>query len=314
MSRQILSGLLYINDYYYEKIDVRVRDYPLMQSPIDMTVILLTYVFFSVCAGPRLMANRKPFHLNSAMVIYNLSMVLFNAYIVYEFLMSGWATTFTWRCDLIDTSSTPEAFRRVRVAWMFYISKYIELLDTVFFVLRKKQSQITFLHVFHHSVMPWSWWWGVTLTPAGGMGTFHPMVNSAVHVIMYFYYGLSAAGPRFQKYLWWKKYMTAIQLIQFILVSIHITQYYFMERCDYQFPLWIHLIWMYGVFFFILFSHFWVQAYMKGKRLPASHSPKAMNGLTEDAVAVVANGNHIGNGHVPHQTNGTIFMGKVKEI
>lgn len=48
---------------------------------------------------------------------------------------------------------------------------------------------------------------------AGGMGSFHAMVNSVVHVIMYFYYGLSAAGPRFQKYLWWKKYMTAIQLV-----------------------------------------------------------------------------------------------------
>lgn len=45
------------------------------------------------------------------------------------------------------------------------------------------------------------------------MGSFHAMVNAGVHVIMYFYYGLSAAGPRFQKYLWWKKYMTAIQLV-----------------------------------------------------------------------------------------------------
>ena len=44
------------------------------------------------------------------------------------------------------------------------------------------------------------------------MGSFHAMVNSVVHVIMYFYYGLSASGPRFQKFLWWKKYMTAIQL------------------------------------------------------------------------------------------------------
>lgn len=47
----------------------------------------------------------------------------------------------------------------------------------------------------------------------GGMGSFHALVNACVHVIMYFYYGLSAAGPRFQKYLWWKKYMTAIQLV-----------------------------------------------------------------------------------------------------
>lgn len=34
-----------------------------------------------------------------------------------------------------------------------------------FFVLRKKHSQVTFLHIFHHSVLPWSWWWGITLTP-----------------------------------------------------------------------------------------------------------------------------------------------------
>lgn len=47
----------------------------------------------------------------------------------------------------------------------------------------------------------------------GGMGSFHALVNANVHVIMYFYYGLSAAGPRFQKYLWWKKHMTAIQLV-----------------------------------------------------------------------------------------------------
>lgn len=48
------------------------------------------------------------------------------------------------------------------------------------------------------------------------MGSFHAMVNSTVHVIMYTYYALSAAGPRFQKYLWWKKYMTAIQLVRWI--------------------------------------------------------------------------------------------------
>lgn len=55
-----------------------------MQGPVQMTSILLAYVFFSVYVGPRLMANRKPFRLNTAMIVYNLSMVLLNAYIVYE--------------------------------------------------------------------------------------------------------------------------------------------------------------------------------------------------------------------------------------
>lgn len=64
--------------------DARVRDYPLMQSPVEMTFILLAYVVLAVSVGPRVMANRKPFGLNSAMIVYNLSMVLLNGYIVYE--------------------------------------------------------------------------------------------------------------------------------------------------------------------------------------------------------------------------------------
>ncbi|KAM4642260.1 very long chain fatty acid elongase 1 [Discoglossus pictus] len=255
--------------------DPRIKDYPLMASPFLPGAILLFYVYFVLSLGPRLMANRKPFDLKPLMVVYNFSLVLFSAYIVYEFLMSGWLTGYTWRCDPVDESDSPMALRMVRVAWMFLFSKFIELLDTVFFILRKKNSQITFLHIFHHSALPCSWWWGVKFGP-GGMGSFHAMVNSMVHVIMYFYYGLSAAGPRFQKYLWWKKHMTAIQLVQFVLVSIHISQYYFMPSCGYQFPIFIHLIWIYGTVFFALFSNFWYQAYTKGKRLPKDAS--ATNG------------------------------------
>ncbi|XP_074507373.1 elongation of very long chain fatty acids protein 1a [Sebastes fasciatus] len=303
---------------FYKFVDVRtddrIKDYILMQSPILMTTILVAYVFFSKYVGPQVMANRKPLRLNKTMIVYNFTMVSFNGYIVYEFLLSGWGTTYTWRCDLVDTSSSPETFRMIRACWLFYISKYFELLDTVFFVLRKKQSQITFLHVFHHSFMPWSWWWGITLTPAGGMGCFHAMVNSAVHVIMYFYYLLSAAGPRFQKFLWWKKYMTAIQLTQFVLVSAHISQYYFMEKCDYQVPMWIHLIWMHGVCFIVLFSNFWIQAYIKGKHLPAAEDKPKQNGSTSEPIAVVANGKHLENGNGHQHTNGKILFGKVKEI
>lgn len=85
------TGFVYFDVVYVFSVpDVRVRDYPLMESPVEMTSILLAYVFFSVYVGPRLMANRKPFRLNTAMIIYNLSMVLFNAYIVYEVDKSPW--------------------------------------------------------------------------------------------------------------------------------------------------------------------------------------------------------------------------------
>lgn len=42
---------------------------------------------------------------------------------------------------------------------------------------------------------------------------FGATINSSIHVLMYGYYGLAALGPQMQKYLWWKKYLTIIQMV-----------------------------------------------------------------------------------------------------
>ena len=39
------------------------------------------------------------------------------------------------------------------------------------------------------------------------------ILNSFIHVLMYTYYGLAGLGPHMQKYLWWKRYLTRIQLV-----------------------------------------------------------------------------------------------------
>ena len=94
------------------------------------------------------------------------------------------------------------------------------------------------------------------------------------------------------------------------MVSVHISQYYFMKDCDYQVPVWIHLIWMYGTLFFFLFAHFWVQAYIKGKRLPVAH-PKAHPKENGTAPATFK---ELENGTVPYLSNGKVLLSKVKEI
>ncbi len=43
---------------------------------------------------------------------------------------------------------------------------------------------------------------------------FGATINSGIHVLMYGYYGLAAFGPKIQKYLWWKKYLTIIQMVK----------------------------------------------------------------------------------------------------
>lgn len=55
--------------------------------------------------------------------------------------------------------------------YLYFLAKISELLDTVFFVLRKKERQISFLHMYHHTVMPMISW-GATKYYPGGHGTF----------------------------------------------------------------------------------------------------------------------------------------------
>ncbi|KAG3266649.1 very long chain fatty acid elongase 7 [Ictidomys tridecemlineatus] len=256
-------------DNFIKDADPRVEDWLLMSSPLPQTIILGLYVYFVTSLGPKLMENRKPFELKKVMITYNFCIVLFSLYMCYEFVMSGWGTGYSFQCEIVDYSRSPTALRMAHTCWLYYFSKFIELLDTIFFVLRKKNSQVTFLHVFHHTIMPWTWWFGVKFA-AGGLGTFHAFVNTAVHVVMYFYYGLCAMGPAYQKYLWWKKYLTSLQLVQFVIVTIHIGQIFFMEDCKYQFPVFLYIIMSYGFIFLLLFLHFWYRAYTKGQRLPKS--------------------------------------------
>lgn len=81
---------------------------------------------------------------------------------------------------------------------------------------------------------------------------------------MYAYYGLSACGPNIQKYLWWKKYLTQMQLIQFTIVLIHTAINYFSE-CSY--PKGYDIAFMlYGAFIMSLFLNFYRQSYVAKKQ------------------------------------------------
>lgn len=83
----------------------------------------------------------------------------------------------------------------------------------VFFVLRKKQNQVTFLHVYHHTMTAVFSWCYLKFLP-GEQGALLGFLNSFVHIVMYSYYLIAALGPQYRKYLWWKKYMTWIQLVK----------------------------------------------------------------------------------------------------
>lgn len=230
-----------------------------------MLTVIGTYIYFVLSLGPKIMAKHEPFKLNKLLLIYNLGMAAANLWLFVQGLMVSNYGLDTWGCgrDGGDTSHSPR--RAIYLGYLFFLTKLIELLDTVFFVLRKKKNQITFLHVFHHSIVPFFCWLGIKLAPGGSNG-FFPLVNSFIHVLMYVYYGLSTLGPKIQPYLWWKKQLTTLQMVQFILVMINAAYAYTLTDC--KFPIiFLYLQGSVAAIFLILFSMFYKSAYSRKKQM-----------------------------------------------
>lgn len=240
--------------------DPRAKELPLMADPLPTLGLITCYLLWVLLIGPMYMRDRKPMDLRRVIIFYNLFQVLLSGYMFYEHLMAGWLRGYSFSCQTVDYNDGPLSRRMFNLCYVYYLSKLSEFADTVFFVLRKKQSQITDLHVYHHSLTPIEAWI-LTKFIAGGNATFPNIINNFVHVLMYFYYMLSAMGPRYQKYLWWKKYMTEVQIIQFILCIGHCINA-LVTGCP--FPRFIStLLLINASIFLVLFMNFYIQSYKR---------------------------------------------------
>ncbi|XP_075244176.1 very long chain fatty acid elongase 4-like [Convolutriloba macropyga] len=263
--------------YHHARGDPRSKDWPLVQNfapTLALTAIYLSIVKFL----PILMRNQKPFQLNRFMVVYNLALVALNFHIFKEIVIGSWNAGYSYICQPIKYSFDAHELRVAKAIWWFYISKLFEFMDTIIFILRKKNDQLSFLHVYHHATMFPLWWIGVKWV-AGGQSFFGALLNSGIHVLMYLYYGLAAIGPHMQKYLKWKRYLTQMQLIQFFLgiANAYAGLY---AQCD--FPRWMgYALMFYASSIAALFFNFYFQAYISGKRQPGGAASGSSSGDVE---------------------------------
>lgn len=251
--------------------DPRVANWPMMDTPMKTIVCLILYVITLHFIREH-MQHRKPFDLKYVLIVYNFAQVIGSFYIFAELLIVAYRSNYSLICQPVDYSTDPLPMRMVSALWFYYISKLVDLFDTVFFALRKKSNQITVLHVFHHMTMfPYAW---LGLKYVGGGQTFFLcMLNSLVHTIMYAYYGLSAI-PSLRNYLGWKKYITQLQLAQFFAVMFHSI---LNINANCSFPKGFSISYLvYGMIITGFFANFYVQAYIKKIR--------AYNSTTEQTV------------------------------
>lgn len=197
--------------------------WPLYNDPSSVAIILMSYMFFVLYLGPKLMENRKPFNLRHVIVLYNAVQVFFNCYMLKRSMVEPtfWKYLFSFGCAQVSPQEEHHYDTLICVAfWNMTVNKIMDLLDTVFFVLCKKQNHITVLHVQHHVLtVAILWLGGKYFTGQEFTATF--VCNTIVHVIMYCYYFIAALGPAYKKYLWWKKYLTKIQIGQFVIIILY---------------------------------------------------------------------------------------------
>jgi fatty acid elongase 3 len=221
----------------FEKAWTSVRDFQPQEfrfvpgvtpmSTIKETATLLVTYYVVVFGGRELMKLRKePFQMSLLFKLHNLFLTLLSgsllALFTEQLLPTLWRKgTFYAICNT-NGGWTKEL---VTLYYLNYITKYIELLDTIFLVLKKKPLSkksrlyrhydkltfLAFLHTYHHGATALLCYTQlIGLTPISWVPI---TLNLCVHVVMYWYYFQAARGVK----IWWKKYITIMQIVQFVV-------------------------------------------------------------------------------------------------
>ncbi|XP_075157147.1 very long chain fatty acid elongase F-like [Haematobia irritans] len=244
------------------RIDARLTTNPVLGSPWFMALTILFYVLAVKEFGPRFMANRKAYNVDGLMQVYNVIQILLNSFICYEFLRyTVLNPDYSLTCEGYNPEDRrPMKMKIVRPVTLYYISKYLDWFDTIFFLLRKKNRQITFLHIYHHAIMVFG-----TYVYSAAYFAAHPtstgLVNSFIHVVMYFYYMVSAQKPNIDLEPW-KKLLTRMQLTQFVILAVHMFLPLYNNWCNLKL-FWLWVAFLQDCFMIALFSDFYYKTYIR---------------------------------------------------
>lgn len=162
---------MHFNQFVLNKNIFYFLDGGFVVSPGFAVLVVSGYLCFVKKCGPDFMRNREPYDLKRFMLWYNglqvISNILLctfvslsqhldkrkmiNIYILILLLQCV-------RAFLIQTHGNIFVCLEVdqlgfTCAYYYLLNKYFDLLETFIFVFRKKNKQISFLHVYHHCLV-----------------------------------------------------------------------------------------------------------------------------------------------------------------
>ncbi|XP_053800141.1 elongation of very long chain fatty acids protein 4-like isoform X3 [Vidua chalybeata] len=246
-------------NWILESGDPRTDPWPLVYSPLPVTLVFTSYLFM-VALGPSCMRQRRRLELRAPLLAYNLAMVALSSYMFYEFLVTSVLANYSYLCQPVDYSRNGKSVLVVLLLQSHRAAGYGFL----------NSAQETRAGDFSARVP--SWLYALQLVVRGQIRAwrtrcasfFVGMLNSFVHIFMYGYYALASLGPRMRRHLWWKRYLTILQLCQFVAIAAH-SSYNLFTECP--FPDGFNTaVFLYILSLLALFLHFYYQTYIRGKQ------------------------------------------------
>eukprot|EP00903_Cladosiphon_okamuranus_P006215 g6109.t1 len=207
-----------------------------------------------VAIGPKIMSGMDPIDSYPVRFVYNVVQIILCSYMCVEAFMIASRNGYpVLPCAPFDAKNPPSA----NLLWLFYISKVLDFMDTIFIVMKKSWRQLSFLHVYHHTTIFLFYWLNVN---AGYDGDVYLTIvlNGFIHTVMYTYYFVSMHT----KDIWWKKYLTLMQMIQFVCMTTQ-AMYLLTTGCT-SYPPRIVIVYAgYILSLLFLFAKFYVNSYSK---------------------------------------------------
>lgn len=117
---------------------------------IILSIIFAVYLWIVFFAGPKFMKSRRPYKVTNIIRVYNIFQVVVCSIFVIRSIQLGFDHRFLWRCESFNWLNKEELAELKVGTWLFMLLRMFEFIETIFFILRKKENQASFLHVYHH--------------------------------------------------------------------------------------------------------------------------------------------------------------------
>jgi len=215
------------------------------------------------------MKNRPPFVLKWPLFFHNVFLciisIILTLGIVYEVFRSWYYKGL--RSVYCGTGDDDWDLELLKWGIYFYLSKFYELFDTVFLALRKKHLSV--LHLFHHILVATACW--IQIRNEMYFGWITGFNNALIHVFMYYYFAVQSVSARD---IWWKKYLTQAQILQFVIdCTTSLPWLYFYLNgvpCRGDLRAWF-VANTGGILLIILFVNFYIHSYNANKKSSTQH-------------------------------------------